>query len=95
MDFSLTDEQIALKDSIIKFSQTELNKGLIERDKKSEFLRDSWNKCANFGIHGLPIPQKYGGSEADIITTPFYQGGKSIMPARILCVALRLQRGWR
>jgi alkylation response protein AidB-like acyl-CoA dehydrogenase len=33
------------------------------------FNREGWRRCAGFGIHGLPFPAEYGGSEADIITT--------------------------
>jgi len=69
MDFSLGDEELALKDSIIEFAQKELNKNIIERDKKCEFFREGWEKCAEFGIHGLPIPHEYGGTGSDIITT--------------------------
>jgi len=69
MDFSLSDEQVALRDSIIKFAQRELNKDIIDKDRKSEFPWESWQKCTEFGIQGLPIPQEYGGSGTDIITT--------------------------
>ena len=69
MDFSWSNEQIAFKEAVIKFAQKELNNDLVELDKKGEFPWDSWRKCAEFGIHGLPIPGEYGGSNADILTT--------------------------
>ncbi len=28
-----------------------------------------WEKCAKFGIQGLPIPAEYGGGGADTLTT--------------------------
>ncbi|NIO40105.1 MAG: acyl-CoA dehydrogenase, partial [Burkholderiales bacterium] len=68
MDFSWTDEQLMLKKAVIKFAQQELNEGLIERDRQSEFLMENWLKCANFGLLSLPIPEQYGGAEADILT---------------------------
>ena len=68
MDFSLTEEQINIKDSIIKFAQRELNDDVIDREKKGEFSCDAWKKCADFGIPALPIPEKYGGLEKDILT---------------------------
>jgi hypothetical protein len=69
MDFSWTDEQIAFKNEVVKFAQQELNSGLIERDSKGEFSKENWQKCARFGIQGLPIPEEYGGANADILTT--------------------------
>ena len=69
MDFSWTEEQLTLKNAAIKFAQRDLNKDLIERDRKGEFSRESWQKCAQFGLQGLPFPEKFGGSDADILTT--------------------------
>ncbi|NIW75705.1 MAG: acyl-CoA dehydrogenase, partial [Gemmatimonadetes bacterium] len=34
-----------------------------------EFSREAWNKCADFGIQGLPFPEEYGGQGADYLTT--------------------------
>jgi len=68
MDFSLTEEQARFKEAVVKFSQQELNNGVIERERREEFYWDGWKKCADFGIQGLPIPKKYGGLEADILT---------------------------
>jgi hypothetical protein len=69
MDFSWTEEQLAFKDAVIKFAKNELNAGLSERDHKGEVSRENWMKCARFGILGLPFPEEYGGSNADIMTT--------------------------
>ena len=69
MDFSWTEEQIAFKNAVIKFAQKELNTGLVDRDQKGEFSLENWRKCAQFGIQGLPIPEEYGGSDADVMTT--------------------------
>jgi alkylation response protein AidB-like acyl-CoA dehydrogenase len=69
MDFSWTEEQLNFKDAVIKFAQSELNDGVIERDKQATFSLENWVKCARFGILGLATPEKYGGSGADILTT--------------------------
>ena len=68
MDFSFTEEQISLKESVIKFAEQELNTEVLEREKEGEFFWDGWRKCAEFGIFGLPVPKKYGGLEQDILT---------------------------
>ena len=69
MDFSWSEEQLTFKEAVIKFAQNELNEGLIERDREGELSRENWKKCADFGILGLPIPEEYGGSGDDILTT--------------------------
>ena len=69
MDFSWNDEQTALRREITRFAQKELNDNVIERDRCEEFSRDGWKKCAEMGIQGLPVPQEYGGSGADTLTT--------------------------
>src|SRR5207245_8332715 len=37
-------------------------------DAEEAFPRDAWRRCAEFGIQGLPVPEEYGGSEADALT---------------------------
>ncbi|MEX2123340.1 MAG: acyl-CoA dehydrogenase family protein [Woeseia sp.] len=68
MDFSFTDEQNLLRDNIVKFAQQELNPGAAERDREQTFSRDLWRKCAQIGIQGLPVEEKYGGSNVDAIS---------------------------
>src|SRR2546430_16802591 len=65
MDFSFTDEQKALRDSIVKFAKAELNDDVVERDRTEAFSREAWRKCAEIGIQGMPVPEEYGGSGAD------------------------------
>lgn len=69
MDFSWTEEQVAFKNAVIKFAQNELNTGVVDRDQKGELSLENWRKCAQFGIQGLPIPEEFGGSDADVMTT--------------------------
>lgn len=69
MDFSWNEEQAALRKEIIRFAQKELNDNLVERDRNEQFSREHWNKCAQMGIQGLPVPVEYGGSGADTLTT--------------------------
>jgi alkylation response protein AidB-like acyl-CoA dehydrogenase len=69
MDFGFTADQVAIRDAVAKFAAGELNEGLAERDKEQRFSREGWDKCAAFGIHGLPFERRYGGQDADIVTT--------------------------
>lgn len=68
MDFSLTDEQSDLKDAVAKFAAEELNSGLARRDREHTFNREGWNRCAQQGVQGLPIPAQYGGRGADPVS---------------------------
>lgn len=68
MDFSITEEQQAFCDSILGFGRDYLDYDIVEHDDQHVFNRDAWKKCAEFGIQGLPVPEEYGGQEADPIT---------------------------
>ena len=69
MEFSLTDEQVAFKNSVFKFSQNEILPYMEEYEQRGEFCRPAWEKIAEFGLPALPFPEKYGGHEADVLTT--------------------------
>ena len=68
MDFRLTEEQKLLRDSLVKFAQRELNHNVSARDAEQAFSRELWRKCAAVGINGLPVPEEYGGSNADTLS---------------------------
>jgi len=69
MNFAWNEDQTALRDAITRFAVQALADPLIERDRNSEFWREGWQKCAQFGITGLPAPMEYGGGGADTLTT--------------------------
>lgn len=69
MDFSLTDQQKTLRESIVKFAQQELNDDVVSRDKEQIFSLELWKKCADIGIQGLPAEEAYGGSDLDALST--------------------------
>lgn len=65
MDFTLTEDQQKLRDSIVRFAQQVLNEGVAERDREQRFPAELWRKCGEMGIQGLPVPEEYGGSGLD------------------------------
>ena len=69
MDFSWSEEQQKLRGAVIEFARQALNDGFTEREKRGEFSRSLWSECAKFGIQGLPIPEEFGGSAQDVMTT--------------------------
>lgn len=69
MDFSLSPDQRALRDEIVRFSRKELSSGVIERDREQVFCRELWRKCGVMGLQGLPVPEAYGGGGFDVVTS--------------------------
>ena len=69
MDFALSDEQRALRDTVLRFAERELNSGVVERDRAQTFRRDLWQQCAAIGLQGLPVPDEYGGAALDTLST--------------------------
>lgn len=68
MDFELTVEQSVLRDEVIRFARGELNHDVGAREAQSRFPATEWEKCARFGLQGLPVPQEHGGQGADPLT---------------------------
>jgi alkylation response protein AidB-like acyl-CoA dehydrogenase len=68
MDFSLTDEQKMLCETLTELGR-DLNEDLVERDHAGSFSHQSWKACGEVGVQGLPIPEAYGGAGADVVTT--------------------------
>lgn len=56
MDWKLSEDQYTLEKQIIDFAKKELNDDYVDG-----FNRKLWEKCANFGLFGICIPEEYGG----------------------------------
>jgi L-prolyl-PCP dehydrogenase len=69
MDFNWSTEQQELKRAIIKFAKKDLEQDVVILDRESTFNSEGWRKCGDFGIHGLPVPEVYGGLGQDPLTT--------------------------
>ena len=69
MEFSLSEEQRILRDSIVRFARERLNDGAMERDRAHGFDRALWRACGEMGLLGLPVPERYGGSGLDALSS--------------------------
>ncbi|MFE1228313.1 acyl-CoA dehydrogenase family protein [Streptomyces sp. NPDC058745] len=69
MDFELTDEQRRLRKEIVAFARAELGRDVAEDDRTGRFPREDWDRCAEFGVLGWPVPREYGGGGLDPLTT--------------------------
>lgn len=65
MNFALNDEQMEIRDSILRFARQEL----AEPGEGKEFPHAAWQKCAEMQLMALPFPEAYGGCGADFLTT--------------------------
>lgn len=71
MDFSFTEEQEMMRDTIRKFIKKELNKEYIRKWDESDDLHwlspEKIQKAAEIGLFAKPIPEEYGGLGGDMI----------------------------
>jgi alkylation response protein AidB-like acyl-CoA dehydrogenase len=47
--------------------QLPLGRDMIDRDRAERFSRDDWQRCAEFGVQGMPISADYGGMGLGIL----------------------------
>ncbi len=76
IDFSLTDEQKALKEMAKEFAEKEMRPNAAKYDRGEEFPYDIMQKAFEVGFMSSEIPEKYGG------------GGLSHVDTAILCEEL-------
>jgi alkylation response protein AidB-like acyl-CoA dehydrogenase len=68
MDFSMTPEQLALREATLEFGPS-IGGNAEENDRNQTFDIAGWRACARFGVLGWPVPTEYGGSGYDALTT--------------------------
>ena len=68
MDFSLTEEQLAVQQAARDFAQNELLPGVIERDNKQEFPANQIKQMGELGFMGMMTNPKYNGAGLDAIS---------------------------
>ena len=61
MRHELTAEQQHLQDTAASFARLSLESDMLTRDRDGLFDREAWQRCAEFGVLNMPIPQEYGG----------------------------------
>jgi len=62
MDFSLSDEQQAIRDEVRRFAENEVEPVAKEYDQAEKFPHDVVEKAAEMGLTGANIPIEYGGA---------------------------------
>jgi butyryl-CoA dehydrogenase len=64
MDFNLSEEHVAIRNTVRKFAQNEIAPIAQEIEEKDEFPVELVRKMGSLGLLGLSYPEKYGGGGA-------------------------------
>ena len=68
IEFELTEEQVALQQTVREFCQKEIAPYIKEWDEKSHFDPSIMDKMGDLGLLGVCIPEQYGGAGFDYIS---------------------------
>lgn len=68
MNFSFTEEQLAVRDAARDFAHTELLPGVIERDEHQKFPTEQIKKLGELGFMGMMTSPEYGGAGLDTVS---------------------------
>jgi butyryl-CoA dehydrogenase len=68
MDFSLTDDQRLIRDTVRQFMDAEVRPSIRERDREEKFASTELRKLGELGCCGMLVPESWGGAGADTIS---------------------------
>lgn len=68
MNFSLNEEQLAVKEAAREFAQKTLKPGVIERDSKMIFPKEEVARMGELGFLGMMVDTRYGGGGMDTLS---------------------------
>jgi len=68
MNFTLTEEQLAVREAAREFAQKELLPGVIERDENQAFPMEQIKKMGELGFMGMMTDPTYGGGGMDTVS---------------------------
>ncbi len=68
MDFSLSDHQKLIRDTVRQFMEAEVRPGMRERDREERFPEAEVRKLAEMGCCGMMVPEEWGGAGLDTVS---------------------------
>src|SRR6202022_3250856 len=68
MDFSLSEDELAIRETIRELVQDRVAPRAAEIDEKAEYPKDIEKLFADNGILGIPFPEEYGGISGSSVT---------------------------
>lgn len=63
MNFGMSEELVALRETVHRFAQDEIAPRAAEIDETNEFPMDLWEKMGALGLHGITVSEEHGGVE--------------------------------
>ncbi|BFL71055.1 isovaleryl-CoA dehydrogenase [Moraxella osloensis] len=61
LDYQLGDDINALRETVRAFTDAEIAPRAAELDRTDQFPMDLWQKMGELGLHGITVPETYGG----------------------------------
>ncbi len=61
LDYQLGDDINALRETVKAFADAEITPRAAELDRTDQFPMDLWQKMGELGLHGITVPETYGG----------------------------------
>ena len=68
MDFSLSDHQKLIRDTVRQFMDNEVRPGVRQRDHEARFPAEEIKKLAALGCCGMLVPEEWGGPGLDTVS---------------------------
>jgi butyryl-CoA dehydrogenase len=68
MDFSLTDDQRLIRETVRRFMDAEVRPRVRERDRNEKFAGAELRKLGELGCCGMLVPEQWGGAGADTVS---------------------------
>ena len=68
MDFSLSDHQKLIRDTVRQFMENEVRPSVRQRDRESRFPAAEIQKLAELGCCGMLVPEDWGGAGLDTVS---------------------------
>ena len=68
MDFSLTSDQLLIRDTVRQFMEAEMRPILREYDRDEKFPAEQIRKLGELGCCGMLVPEEWGGSGTDTVS---------------------------
>ncbi|HEY6172667.1 MAG TPA: acyl-CoA dehydrogenase family protein, partial [Candidatus Kapabacteria bacterium] len=68
MNFSYSEDHIAIRDAARDFAENEIAPSAVERDKTGEFPYEIVTKLGELGFLGMMVDPKWGGSGLDCVS---------------------------
>jgi alkylation response protein AidB-like acyl-CoA dehydrogenase len=68
MDFSLSEDQLLIRDTVRQFMEAEVRPSIRRRDKAEEFGADELRRLGEMGCCGMLVPEEWGGAGVDTLS---------------------------